>query len=162
TPTDLPTQPPAQVTPTQIRRLPPTPTPFVINPVTPTFTPTPVMLGGVTGPAAEVELRNYMQVPTWIELVGLGPLVVHPGEYTYRMLPAGTWQYIQSAEGYTSLEGEITWSEGGRYFWEFYDGDEVEIVEIQNNLDVPMTLEFDGWGELYVAAGNRVTRVFPA
>lgn len=162
TPTQLPTQPPAEVTPTQIRRVIPSPTPFVINPITPTPSPTPVLLGEVTGPSAEVELRNYMSVPTWIELVGMGSFVVQPREYHYRSLPAGTWTYIQSADGYSPLEGEITWEEGGRYFWEFYDVDEVEIVEIQNNLDVPMTLEFDGWGEMWVDAHSISTRAFPA
>jgi eukaryotic-like serine/threonine-protein kinase len=162
TPTQLPTQPPPAVTPTQIRRVIPSPTPFNINPITPTPSPTPVPLGEVTGPSAEVELRNYMSVPTWIELVGLGAFVVQPREYHYRTLPAGTWSYIQSADGYTPLEGEVTWEEGGRYFWEFYDGDEVEIVEIQNNLDVPMTLELDGWGEMWVDARSSSTRAFPA
>lgn len=162
TPTDLPTQVPAEATPTTIRRVIPSPTPFVINPITPTPSPTPVLLGAVTGPSAEVEVRNYMSVPTWVELVGLGSFVAQPGQYEWRVMPAGTWSYIQSAAGYTSLEGEIVWEEGGRYFWEFYDGDEVEIVQIQNNLGVPMTLEFDGWGELYVDAGSSVSRAFPA
>ncbi|HUG16539.1 MAG TPA: protein kinase [Thermomicrobiales bacterium] len=162
TPTERPTQPPSQLTPTQTRRVIPSPTPFVINPITPTPSPTPVLLGDIPGPAAEVELRNYMSVPTWIELVGVGSFVAQPNEYVWRAVPAGTWSYVQRADGYLPLEGQITWEEGGSYFWEFYDNAEVEIVEIQNNLEVPMTLEFDGWGEMWVDARSTSTRAFPA
>jgi serine/threonine protein kinase len=167
TPTSTPTTAPSPTsaetpTPIQIRPRPDTPTPFSINPVRPTPTPVPPPLGDVTGPAATVEMRNYLSVPTVLYLVGAGSVTLQPGEFLTRPMPAGTWNYVQSAQGYAPLEGETTWEADGSYVWEFYDPQEVEIVEIVNNFAVPITLEFDGYGPVTIEPYSSRTRVFPA
>jgi hypothetical protein len=127
-----------------------------------TATPAPP-LGDVTGPAATVDLRNYLSVPATIVLEGAGSITLAPGQFLSRPMPAGTWSYVETAEGFAPLQGQVSWDEGGIYFWELYDPQQVEIVEIVNNLNVGMTLSFDrGYGDVYLDPGTSRTRAFPA